>query len=297
MPASPLNIIAAMSTSLAADGTLKSSHLALDASATGPYADSESRTPQRERHTRKAGPQRRGPKPPPLRRTSTHSMPRRTPNARAIAAAVLAVIALSACSHATRTGRQPAAASQGELAAIAKARADSVRHPYTEADIRFMSGMIHHHAQAILISRWAPSHGASASVRTLAARIINAQQDEIATLQQWLRDRRQPVPDVRSMGEMNGAGPGMMMPGMLSEAQLKQLDAAREKEFDRLFLTFMIQHHRGAVTMVNELFGSYGAAQDETVFKLASDINVDQTTEIARMERMLFVLSLEKPSQ
>jgi uncharacterized protein (DUF305 family) len=292
MPASPLNIIAVVSTSLASDPTLNSSHLALDASATGRYADPEPRTPQREGHTRKARSQCRGPSPPPLCRTPTHSMPRQTPNARAIATAVLAAIALSACSRATRTEPQPAAASQGELAAIEKARADSVRHPYTEADIRFMSGMIHHHAQAIVISQWAPSHDASASVRTLAARIINAQQDEIATLQQWLRDRRQPVPDVRSMKEMNGAERGMMMPGMLSEAQLKQLDAARGREFDRLFLTFMIQHHRGAVTMVNELFDSYGAAQDETVFKLASDINVDQTTEIARMERMLFVLSL-----
>src|ERR687885_2415564 len=82
----------------------------------------------------------------------------------------------------------------------------------------------------------------------------------------------------------------MLMPGMLTEAQMKQLDQARGREFDRLFLTFMIQHHRGAVTMVSQLFGTYGAAQDDLVFKLASDINVDQTTEIARMERMLFVL-------
>jgi uncharacterized protein (DUF305 family) len=224
-------------------------------------------------------------------------MPRRTPNAQAIAAAVSAAIAFSACSHATRTRPQPAAAEQGELAAVTKARADSVRHPYAEADVRFMSGMIHHHAQAIVISRWAPTHGASASVRTLAARIINAQQDEIATLQQWLRDRRQPVPEVHTTEMTNGAEHGMMMPGMLTEAQLKQLDEARGTEFDRLFLTFMIQHHRGALTMVNNLFGSYGAGQDELVFKLASDINVDQTTEIARMERMLFVLSLEEPSQ
>ena len=78
---------------------------------------------------------------------------------------------------------------------------------------------------------------------------------------------------------------------MLTEAQMKQLDAARGPEFDRLFLRFMIQHHRGAVTMVKELFGTYGAGQDETVFKFASDVNVDQTTEIARMEKMLFTLT------
>ena len=79
----------------------------------------------------------------------------------------------------------------------------------------------------------------------------------------------------------------MLMPGMLTESQLKQLDDARGKEFDRLFLTFMIQHHRGAVTMVNTLFDTYGAAQDVTVFKLASDISADQTTEIERMQKML----------
>ena len=79
----------------------------------------------------------------------------------------------------------------------------------------------------------------------------------------------------------------MLMPGMLTESQLKQLDQARSKEFDRLFLTFMIQHHSGAVTMVKELFDTYGAAQDITVFKLASDISADQTTEIERMQKML----------
>jgi len=79
---------------------------------------------------------------------------------------------------------------------------------------------------------------------------------------------------------------------MLTEDQMKQLDAARGPEFDRLFLTFMIQHHTGAVTMVKELFSTYGAAQDQTVFKFASDVNVDQATEIARMERMLAGLAV-----
>ena len=79
----------------------------------------------------------------------------------------------------------------------------------------------------------------------------------------------------------------MLMPGMLTEEQMKELDAARGEDFDRLFLTFMIQHHSGAVTMVKELFAAHGAGTDETVFKFASDANVDQTTEIARMQRML----------
>jgi uncharacterized protein (DUF305 family) len=84
--------------------------------------------------------------------------------------------------------------------------------------------------------------------------------------------------------KMDGMEHTMLMPGMLTEAQLKQLDDARGKDFDRLFLTFMIQHHQGAVTMVTNLFDTYGAAQDISVFKLASDISADQTTEIERMQ-------------
>jgi uncharacterized protein (DUF305 family) len=91
---------------------------------------------------------------------------------------------------------------------------------------------------------------------------------------------------------MDGMEHEMLMPGMLTEAQMKELDAARGPEFDRKFLTFMIQHHRGAVSMVKDLFGTYGAGQDETVFKFASDVNVDQTTEIARMEKMLAAITL-----
>jgi uncharacterized protein (DUF305 family) len=162
-----------------------------------------------------------------------------------------------------------------------------------------MSAMIGHHAQAIVMSGWAPTHGAGPSVRTLAERIVNAQQDEIATMQQWLRDRQQPVPEARPAGmkmTMNGHEHEMLMPGMLTEAQMKELDAAKGAEFDRHFLTYMIQHHRGAVSMVKDLFGTYGAAQDETVFKFANDVNVDQSTEIARMEAMLAALTPERHS-
>ena len=125
---------------------------------------------------------------------------------------------------------------------------------------------------------------------TLTSRITNAQKDEIAGMQRWLRDRHQPVPVPDPHGmmmNMNGMQHEMLMPGMLTESQLKQLDEARGKEFDRLFLTFMIQHHRGAVTMVNKLFETYGAAQEITVYKMASDIGADQTTEIERMQKML----------
>ena len=178
-------------------------------------------------------------------------------------------------------------------ASIAAARADSARYPYTDADIQFMTAMVGHHAQALLIAGWAASHGASPAVQRLADRIINGQSDEIATIQQWLSDRNQPVPVPNPSGmgtSVNGVEHHMHMPGMLSHAQLKTLDEARGPAFDRLFLTMMIQHHRGAVAMVEKLFGSQGAAQDQTVFKFASDVNVDQSTEIARMETMLDAL-------
>jgi uncharacterized protein (DUF305 family) len=169
-------------------------------------------------------------------------------------------------------------------------RADSISHPYIQADVDFMSHMIDHHAQALVMSGWAPTHEASPSLRVLAARIINGQQDEIATMQRWLRDRGKPVPDASSTAGSGHPMHPMLMPGMLTPAQMQRLDQARGPEFDRLFLTFMIQHHTGAVSMVKDLFGTEGAARDETVFKFANDVNVDQTTEVARMQRMLAAL-------
>jgi uncharacterized protein (DUF305 family) len=191
-------------------------------------------------------------------------------------------------------------AQQGQAGAIARARADSVRLPWTVADVQFMTNMIGHHAQAIVMSRLAPTHGASPAVLRLAERIINAQQDEIRTMQRWLGDRLQPVPDPERPTNAMAGHEGMdhsthgMMPGMLSDVQLKELDAARGAEFDDLFLRYMIQHHKGATSMVTTLFGTTGAGLDETVFKFASDVNVDQTTEIARMNRMRFELQLQR---
>jgi uncharacterized protein (DUF305 family) len=118
-------------------------------------------------------------------------------------------------------------------------------------------------------------------------------------MQNWLKDRHQVVPESNPAGmtmTMNGVTHTMLMPGMLTPEQMKQLDAARGTEFDRLFLTFMIQHHKGAVAMVAQLFGTYGAGQDELTFKFASDVNVDQTTEIARMEKMLAALPPQSSS-
>jgi uncharacterized protein (DUF305 family) len=218
---------------------------------------------------------------------------------RSMVAALLTGLALAACSSSHGSGVQASpqpAAGQGNRSAAAQPKG----YPYTEADVQFMSGMIGHHAQALIMAGWAPSHGANPSVQTLAARIINGQQDEIATMQRWLRDRGQPVPEARTTGmkmKMGSTEHEMLMPGMLTQAQMKGLDGARGGEFDRLFLTYMIQHHRGAVTMVNDLFGTKGAAREETTFKLANDVSVDQTTEIARMERMLAALPPGQPAQ
>lgn len=193
-----------------------------------------------------------------------------------------------------------AALAWSPAAGQAPAGADSARGgggDYTAADVRFMTGMIHHHAQAVLIAGWAPTHDASPSLRALCERIVVGQGDEIALMQRWLRDRHEALPDLNAahamMPEMD---PATMMPGMLTGEQLAQLDRARGREFDRLFLTFMIQHHRGAITMVNQLFGQ-GAGEQERVYRFASDVFADQTTEIARMQKMLAALLFQPTGQ
>lgn len=175
----------------------------------------------------------------------------------------------------------------------AAAVADSVRHAYTEADVAFMQGMIHHHAQALVMSRMAPTHGASEAIRNLTARVINSQNDEIALMQRWLENNGERVPRPSAIDpHEHGGEPMMQMPGMLTDEQMAALDAARGPEFDRQFLIYMIQHHQGAVTMVDELFGR-GGGSEESVFRLASDIAADQKVEIDRMQRTLRTMVFE----
>lgn len=198
--------------------------------------------------------------------------------ARVIAVALLTSVA----------GTASRAMAQAPVKTTAQATVPTGGRPYSQADVDFLTGMIAHHAQAILIAGWAPSHGASPSVRTLCERIVVSQRDEIAFMQTMLRDHNQPVPDPAHPHMMAGMDHPMLMPGMLTPEQLAQLDAARGPEFDKLFLTFMIQHHRGALTMIDTLFASPGAAQDDVMFKVASDMSADQSTEIDRMTNMLF---------
>ena len=182
----------------------------------------------------------------------------------------LAVVSASVCVVATATSQATA------------------KKNYTDADVHFMAGMIGHHAQAIQMAGWAPSHGASQSVRALCERIVVAQTDEIAMTQRWLKEHGEYVPPADPRGHiMQGMDQPMLMPGMLTPQQMAQLDSARGPEFDRLFLSYMIQHHQGAITMVEQLLAVPGAAQDGPVFRFASDVNADQTTEINRMKLML----------
>jgi uncharacterized protein (DUF305 family) len=163
--------------------------------------------------------------------------------------------------------------------------------PYSDADVAFMAGMIPHHAQAVIMAGWAPTHGARKDVAILCERIVVGQRDEIGLMQTWLRDRGLAVPDATStrhhMKMPNGMEHDMLMPGMLTDEEMAALDRARGPEFDRLFLLGMIKHHQGAIDMVDVLFKAYGAAQDETVFKFANDVQADQSIEIDRMHKML----------
>ncbi len=151
---------------------------------------------------------------------------------------------------------------------------------YTEADVRFMQGMIAHHAQAIHMSRMAEKRGANPRVLRLAVKIDQSQIAEIALMQEWLRAHGQETPDTSSWRSME-------MPGMLTAGQLATLDSARGPEFDRRFLILMIQHHQGALQMVADLLASPRAAQDVDISVLANDIHLVQTAEIGVMRQML----------
>lgn len=212
---------------------------------------------------------------------------------RVIAISVI-LLGATACKSTDSTKTNDSTNDTSELEALYWDRVESSRDSFTKADVKFMTGMIAHHAQALIMSRLAPENGANSQVQTLAARIINAQKDEINTMQQWLRDREQPVPKIQVEGlklmiEISGEPYTSYknMPGVLSQKKIQELANARGSDFDRLFLKYMIQHHAGAIVMVENLFDTDGAAQDELAFRLASDIQVDQRTEIKRMRLML----------
>ena len=151
---------------------------------------------------------------------------------------------------------------------------------YTRADVEFMQGMIAHHAQAIVMSRMAESHGANPQVMKLSNKIDQSQVPEIRIMQSWLTRNKQYAPDTSSWHHMT-------MPGMLTAAQLNELDLAKGVDFDRAYLRLMIQHHAGALKMVDDLFNSSLAGQEVDVNVFANDVVTAQTVEIGIMQRLL----------
>lgn len=178
---------------------------------------------------------------------------------------------------------QPGAPGQSSRVIAADKAVDLSRVPYTAADVQFMQGMIHHHSQALDMTALLPSRTARQDMRLLAQRIDVSQADEIRMMQDWLEARGQEAPSVHA----HHAAGATLMPGMLTADQMARLAAATGPEFDRLFLEGMIQHHGGALLMVEGLFATPGAGQESEIFAFASDVDADQRMEIGRMRAML----------
>jgi uncharacterized protein (DUF305 family) len=205
---------------------------------------------------------------------------------------LLGTAALVACGTAPPasgpTVVQPGAPGEaGRTLAAGEATAAGQRG-HSAADVRFMQGMIPHHAQALEMTALVPERTRREDVRLLARRIELSQKDEIALMQRWLAERGEEVPGLDDHHGHHGAGEDhAMMPGMLTAAEMRTLAGASDAEFDRLFLEFMIRHHEGALVMVEELFASGGAGEDGEIFQFAAHVDGDQRIEITRMRRML----------
>jgi uncharacterized protein (DUF305 family) len=215
-----------------------------------------------------------------------------------VAGAVVWMSSAIVCAGAQKANQAPAVVQPGAPGEPTKrlpADSHATLPPISRADVEFMQGMIMHHSQAVEMTALIPSHSESKDVRALGAKISSSQADEIRMMQRWLAARGQAT----SMSMPAGAGmpgmPGMdmsghamaLMPGMLSPEQMVALRNARGPEFDRLFLSGMIQHHGGALVMVKELFNSAGAGQDAEIFDFATDVDNSQRAEIKIMQKLL----------
>jgi uncharacterized protein (DUF305 family) len=207
---------------------------------------------------------------------------------------------LVACAAACRTGApksgtgastgaapppivQPGAPGQPSQVITAAKASDVSKIEFIGADIKFMQGMIGHHAQAIEMAALIPTHTTRDLMRMLGQRIDISQKDEVRMMQDWLQARHQLVPGVNMIHQHDY----VRMPGMLTDEEMRQLADAKGPEFDRLFLEGMIKHHEGALAMVKDLFATPGAGQDVQIFSFASDVDADQRMEIERMGAML----------
>ena len=201
---------------------------------------------------------------------------------------VLLFAALGACSPRIVQPGAPGAASR----TIARKEAVNLsRVQFTPPDVKFIQGMIHHHAQALDMTALIPSRTSLERMKLLGQRIEISQSDEINMMRRWLEARGQEVPDIH---EHHSPG-ARLMPGMLTPEEMDRLAAAKGAEFDRLWLQSMIKHHDGALTMVDELFSTPGAAQESEIFGFAFDVVADQKAEIDRMGAMLEELQNESP--
>ena len=199
----------------------------------------------------------------------------------------LVFLSLASMSQAQPPIVQPGAPGQPSRTISAAEASDLAGIRYSEADVRFMQGMISHHAQALEMTELLDTRTESEAMRQTARRIELSQEDEIEMMQDWLRERGQEVTAI----DAHHAPGAMRMPGMLTDEEMQSLSDANGVGFDRLFLELMIKHHRGAVTMVENLLEQRGAAQDSQLFAFTSDITADQTAEIDRMDAMLAGLS------
>jgi uncharacterized protein (DUF305 family) len=167
--------------------------------------------------------------------------------------------------------------------------------PRSQADVEFMQGMIMHHAQAVEMTALIASHTENKELRSLGARISSSQSDEIKLMQRWLAARGERISvDMPGMAISRHSSHQQLMPGMLTPEQMEALRKAKDAEFDHLFLTGMIQHHDGALTMVKDLFDTAGAGQDADVFNFATDADNTQRVEIKIMQSMLDKKSSEE---
>ena len=207
---------------------------------------------------------------------------------------LLAVAGTTSC-HTTGVGTgppivQPGAPGEPSRMITATRAVDLSRVQHTAADVRFMQGMIGHHAQALDMTALVPTRSSREDMRMLSLRIKLSQEDEIKMIEDWLKVRGDEVPDVH-----DHHGPdGTLMPGMLTPKEMNDLREATGVVFDRLFLEYMIKHHEGALIMVDELLSTAGAGQETVIAAFASDVVADQRAEMDRMTAMLIAMLKEQ---
>ena len=202
----------------------------------------------------------------------------------------LLLLAVAACRGAGSDGQvrtvQPGAPGEASRVLSVEEAASLAHLTHTPADVRFMRGMIPHHAQALEMAALIPERTEHEALHLLGRRIEISQRDEIAWMTSWLERRGETAPGVGA-GHAHGLAEGGLMPGMLSREEMAALAAARGADFDRRFLEGMIKHHQGALRMVAELFGSPGGGQETEIFRFAADVDADQDMEILRMRELL----------